>query len=172
MHPATTLAGWQENWNTDDEAVLTGASDAEVERLNHLARNELRRAGRLTGPVIIAGAIELQVGDRVVAGPARLPWPEWSDRAASFAPAPPLEAGFVGDISGVDPHGRWVEIDFPCAGRARLSVSELEPGALAYGYAVSEDDVVADLTLPRRTAAHAVERELGRPGLGAELTLP
>jgi len=42
----------------------------------------------------------------VLAGPAGLPGPEWSDGAASFAPALPLEAGFVGDVSGVDPHGR------------------------------------------------------------------
>lgn len=171
-HPATTLAGWQANWDTDDETVLTGASEVEVERLNHLARDELRRASRLAGPAIIAGGIELQAGDRVVAGPAGLPWPEWSDCPASYLPAPPIDTGFVGDVSGVDPHGGWVEIDFPCAGRARFSVSELEPGALAYGYAVAEDDLLADLTLPRRTAAAEVEPEVRRPGLGSEVTLP
>ncbi|MEW6475346.1 MAG: hypothetical protein AB1679_24080 [Actinomycetota bacterium] len=172
IHPATTLAGWEAAWDTDDEAVLTGATDSEVQRLNQLARTELRRAGRLTGPAVIAGGIELQVGDRVVAGPAELPWPEWSDCAASYAPAPPIDAGYVGDVSGIDPKGRWVEIDFPCAGRARFTVSDFEPGALAYGYAVSEDDLLADLTLPRRTAARTVEPDVPRPGRAAEVTLP
>ena len=172
MQPTTTLADWQANWDTDDEAVLTGSSEVEVERLNQMARTELRRTGQLSGPVIVAGGIELQAGDRVVAGPAGLPWPEWSDGPASYLPAPPIDAGYVGDVSGVDPHAGWVEIDFPCAGRARFSNSDLEPGALAYGYAVSEDDLLADLTLPRHPAAHGVEPEIRRPGLGSEVTLP
>jgi len=172
FQPTTTLAGWEAAWDSDDEAVLTGASDDDVQRLNHLARQELRRAGRLSGPAVIAGGLELQVGDRVVAGPAGLPWPDWSDCAASFAPAPPLEAGYVGDVSGVDRKGRWVEIDFPCAGRARFTVADLQPGALEYGYAVGEEDLLADLTLPRRSAERTAQAEIRRTGRGAELTLP
>ena len=131
----------------------------------HAYRSELE-SNRLATYLVV------RAGDRVVAGPAGLPWPEWGDCPASHLPAPPVDAGFVGDVSTVDPRGGWVEIDFPCAGRARFSVADLEPGALAYGYAVSEDDLLADLTLPRRAAAHAAEPGVARPGLGTEVALP
>lgn len=62
------LDAWARQWGTPDELVLLASSRAEGRSLNLVARSTLRTAGRLAGPSVTAGDLELTPGDRVVAG--------------------------------------------------------------------------------------------------------
>jgi Ti-type conjugative transfer relaxase TraA len=47
-------------------SIMIGLRRADVDDLNHRARARMLQDGRLTGPVIQAAGVELQVGDRIV----------------------------------------------------------------------------------------------------------
>ena len=124
---AVVLDAWALQWGTPDELVLLASSRAEVRSLNLLARSTLRTAGRLAGPSVTAGDLELTPGDRVVAGPGGI------GRSGGHGIPP----GCPGDVRLVDPAAGSAVIDFPTAGAVRLSATGLQRAALAYGYAVA-----------------------------------
>jgi hypothetical protein len=128
------LESWREVWGTEEEILLSGRTDAEVDRLNQLARDCLRRDGTVHGPSAVFGGLELAAGERVVVGADGVDWPDGGE---------PVPEGVVGIVETVGTD--WVEIDFAITGRARFRPSHVGPHSLGYGYAVHESDVVGDL---------------------------
>lgn len=124
---AAVLDAWNRKWGTPDELVLLASSRAEARNLNIVARSTLRAAGRLAGPSVTAGDLELTPGDRVVAGLGGIGRPGGHG----------IPPGCPGDVRLVDPAVGSAVIDFPTAGAVRLSRTGLEKAALAYGYAVA-----------------------------------
>jgi len=123
---AKVLETWARQWGTADELVLLASSRGEASHLNRLARSALRTAGRLTGPAVSAGDVELSPGDRVVTGAHGIGRPGGHG----------IPPGCLGDVRLVDPADGTAIIDFPAAGVIRLNRGGLERAALAYGYAV------------------------------------
>jgi len=121
-----TLEAWARRWGTTDELVLLASSRGEARHLNRQARTALRRAGRLAGPSIRAGDLELTPGDRVVAGPHGIGRPDGLG----------IPPGCPGDVRLVDPAAGSAVIDFPTAGVVRLNRTGLQRAELAYGYAL------------------------------------
>jgi hypothetical protein len=119
------LEAWAHGWGTPDELVLLASSQGEARNLNLLARSTLRAAGRLVGPSVAAGDLELTPGDRVVAGPNGIGRPGGHG----------IPPGCPGDVRLVDPVAGSAVIDFP-AGVVRLNRIGLQRAPLAYGYAV------------------------------------
>ncbi|MEW6473455.1 MAG: hypothetical protein AB1679_14380 [Actinomycetota bacterium] len=109
-----------------DELVLLACSHPEAELLNRLGRSALTAAGRLAGPTVRAGDVELAPGDRVVAGAGGIGRPGGRG----------VPEGSPGDVRLVDTAGRSVVIDFPTAGVVRLSGAQLQHARLRYGYAI------------------------------------
>jgi hypothetical protein len=128
------LESWREVWGTEDEILLSGGTAAEVDRLNQLARDCLRRDGTVHGHSVAVGGLDLASGDRVVVGSDCVAWPDGGE---------PVPEGVVGVVEGVG--ADWVEIDFAITGRVRFTTSHLGPDSLGYGYAVHESDVVGGL---------------------------
>ena len=120
------LDAWARQWGTPDELVLLASSRGEARNLNLLARSTLRAAGRLAGPSVTAGDLELTPGDRVVAGPHGIGRPDGHG----------IPPGCPGDVRLVDPAAGSAVIDFPTAGVVHLNRTGLQRAALAYGYAV------------------------------------
>ena len=120
------LETWARQWGTADELVLLASSHGEACTLNLLARSALRTAGRLAGPSVISGDLELTPGDRVVAGPGGIGRPGGHG----------IPPGCSGDVRLVDPATSSAVIDFPTAGVVRLNRTGLQRASLAYGYAV------------------------------------
>ena len=123
---AAVLDAWARQWGTPDELVLLASSRAEARNLNLLARSTLRTGGRLAGPSVTAGDLELTPGDRVVAGSGGIGRPGGHG----------IPPGCPGDVRLVDPAASSAVIDFPTAGVVRLNRTGLERAALTYGYAV------------------------------------
>ena len=123
---AAVLDTWARQWGTPDELILLASSRAEARNLNLLARSTLRTAGRLAGPSVTAGDLELTPGDRVVVGADGIGRPGGHG----------IPPGCPGDVRLVDPAATTAVIDFPTAGAVRLSGTGLQRGSLAYGYAV------------------------------------
>ena len=122
---SSVLDAWAHSWGTPDELALLASSRGEARNLNLLARSTLRGAGRLAGPSVTAGDLELTPGDRAVAGPHGIGRPGGHG----------IPPGCPGDVRLVDPAGSAV-IDFPTTGVVRLNRTGLKRAALAYGYAV------------------------------------
>ncbi|HVW33427.1 MAG TPA: hypothetical protein VHL53_12875 [Acidimicrobiia bacterium] len=120
------LETWARRWGTEHELLLLASSRGEARSLNLLARSALRAAGRLSGPTVPAGHLELTPGDRVVAGPSGVGRPG----------GPGIPGGCPGDVRLVDPATGSAVIDFPTAGVVRLSRGSLQRASLAYGYAI------------------------------------
>ena len=120
------LHAWARHWGTPEELVLLASSRGEARNLSRLARTALRSAGRLAGPAVRAGDLELTPGDRVVAGPHGIGRP-------GGLGVPP---GCPGDVRLVDPATGSAVIDFPTAGVVRLNRTGLARAELAYGYAL------------------------------------
>jgi hypothetical protein len=120
------LETWARQWGTAEELVLLASSRGEARTLNLLARSALRTAGRLAGPSVTAGNLELRPGDRVVAGPSGIGRPGGHG----------IPAGCPGDVRLVDPAAGSAVIDFPTAGAVRLNRTGLQRASLSYGYAV------------------------------------
>jgi hypothetical protein len=120
------LDAWAHHWGAPDELALLASSRAEARNLNLLARSTLRAAGRLAGPSVTAGDLELTPGDRVVAGPDGIGRPGGHG----------IPPGCPGDVRLVDPAAGSAVIDFPTAGVVRLNRTGLQRAALTYGYAV------------------------------------
>jgi hypothetical protein len=123
---SSVLDAWARHWGTPDELALLASSRGEARNLNLLARSRLRAAGRLAGPSVTAGDLELTPGDRVVTGPHGI------GRAGGHGIPP----GCPGDVRLVDPAAGSAVIDFPTAGVVRLNRTGLQRASLAYGYAV------------------------------------
>jgi hypothetical protein len=123
---ADVLETWARQWGTDDELLLLASSRGEAENLNRLARSALRTAGRLRGPSVAAGDLELTPGDRVITGPSGI------GRPNGFG----IPRGCPGDVRLVDPASGSVVIDFPTDGVVRLTRTCLERASLTYGYAI------------------------------------
>lgn len=145
------LESWREVWGTEEEILLSGRTDAEVDRLNQLARDCLRRDGTVHGPSAVFGGLEVAAGERVVVGSDGVDWPGGGE---------PVPEGVVGIVETVGTD--WVEIDFAITGRARFRTSHLGPDSLGYGYAVNESDVVGDLDVSALSLVPA------RAGVSAE----
>ncbi|MEW6474377.1 MAG: hypothetical protein AB1679_19160 [Actinomycetota bacterium] len=124
---SAVLDAWARQWGTPGELVLLASSPAEARSLNLLARSTLRAAGRLAGPAVAAGDVELAPGDRVVAGPGGIGRPDGRG----------IPQGCPGDVRLVDPAAGSAVIDFPTAGVVRLNRSRLGRARLTYGYAVA-----------------------------------
>lgn len=103
--------------------MLVACDEDGAERLNHFARTALRAAGRIGGPSVTAGRLDVAAGDRVVIG-------------THSAGGPALRPGGIADVRLVDPDGAWVVLDLPTAGTVRLSGAALERAGLHYAYAV------------------------------------
>jgi hypothetical protein len=142
---SAVLDAWARQWGTPDELVLLASSRTEARNLNLLARSTLRTAGRLAGPSVTAGDVELTPGDRVVAGPGGIGRPGGHG-------VPP---GCLGDVRLVDPATGSAVIDFPTAGAVRLSGTALQKASLAYGYAVAAPPGVGRRVGSLRLAAPA-----------------
>src|SRR5581483_1005164 len=108
---AKVLETWARQWGTADELVLLASSRGEASHLNRLARAALRTAGRLTGPAVSAGDVELSPGDRVVTGAHGIGRPGGHG----------IPPGCLGDVRLVDPADGTAIIDFPAAGVIRLN---------------------------------------------------
>ena len=139
------LDAWARQWGTPGELVLLASSRAEARDLNFLARSALRTAGRLAGPSVTAGDVELAPGDRVVAGP----------RGIGRTGGHGIPPGCPGDVRLVDPAARSAVIDFPTAGAVRLSGTGLQKASLAYGYALAAPPGVGRRIAGLRLAAPA-----------------
>ena len=123
---ANMLETWARSWGSPDELALLASSRGEAQNLNLLARSALRAAGRLAGPSVTAGDLELTPGDRVAAGPNGIGRPGGHG----------IPPGCPGDVRLVDPAAGSAVIDFPTAGVIRLNRTGLQCAALTYGYAV------------------------------------
>ena len=131
------LRTWRDAWCSDREVLLVGSSAADVGRLSQAARELLRADGVLRGPAVAVGGLELMAGDRVVVAAEGIQWPTPDQR--------PVEVGLVGVVDAVGADKSWVDIDFAIDGRGRFATSSLGDQRLEYGYAVSEEAVVADI---------------------------
>lgn len=120
------LDAWARHWGTPDELALLASSRGEARNLNLLARSTLRAAGRLAGPSVTAGDLELTPGDRIITGPHGIGRPGGHG----------IPPGCPGDVRLVDPAAGSAVIDFPTAGVVRLNRTGLQRASLAYGYAV------------------------------------
>ncbi|MGH9000946.1 MAG: hypothetical protein ACRDY7_16320 [Acidimicrobiia bacterium] len=120
------LRAWSLRWGTPDELLLLAASHREAEQLNRLARSALTAAGRLGGPTVRAGELDLAPGDRVVAGAGGIGRPGGRG----------IPEGCPGDVRMVEAAGRSMVVDFPTAGVVRLTGSQLQKARLRYGYAI------------------------------------
>jgi hypothetical protein len=123
---AAVLQTWARQWGTTDELLLLASSAGEAKNLNLLARATLRSAGRLRGPSVLAGDLELTPGDRIVAGAGGIGRPGGHG----------IPEGCPGDVRLVDQATGSAVIDFPTAGAVRLNRAGLQRAALSYGYAV------------------------------------
>jgi hypothetical protein len=138
------LESWRRAWGTADEILLSGRSNAEVDRLNNLARGCLRRDGAIHGPAVNVGGHDFAVGERVVVGPDGVDWPGGGH---------PVPEGVVGVVEAVGPD--WLEIDFAITGRTRFPTAQLGSRSLGYGYAVHEADVLGGLDVSALSLAPA-----------------
>lgn len=120
------LEAWARQWGTANELVLLASSHGEAKNLNLLARSTLQNTGRLRGPSVQAGDLELTPGDRIVVGPGGIGRPDVRR----------VPEGCVGDVRLVDPARGDAVIDFPTAGAVRLTGTCLQRASLRYGYAI------------------------------------
>lgn len=120
------LDAWARRWGTDDELVLLASSPREAASLNRLARSTLRRTGRLPGPDVRVGDVELAPGDRIVVGRGGIGRPHGRG----------IPEGCIGDVRLVDAAVGATVIDFPAIGTVRLSTTCVERAAVRHGYAI------------------------------------
>ena len=81
----------------------------------------LKADGTLHGPPVDVLGREFLAGEQINSGPIGI-------RSLD------LDAGVPGTVECVDPDGRWLDVDFPTAGRYRLAVDGPEAATLAYAY--------------------------------------
>jgi hypothetical protein len=149
-----TIRAWCDAWGTDHEVPLVGSDAAAIDRLNGLARTELKAKGMLHGPPVHIDGMELMAGDRVIAGTG-LTWPD---------AATAVEPGVIGVVEEVDANASEVVIDFTIEGRDRFRLSSLGQGKLSYGYAVDEHEFLRDFGAAMgREVSHRIRAETTSP---------
>lgn len=96
----------------------------------------LADTGRLPGPSIRAGALDLSPGDWVVAGSDGIGSGQVrTQRGSRCSAGLGVPQGFPGDVRLVDPAGAWAIVDFPSFGVVRLPTGAL--ARLRHGYALA-----------------------------------
>ncbi len=117
---------------------LDGADPVELNALAHAVR---RAQGLLSGPDLEAGSLKLAAGDLVVV----------SSTSASERELVP-GVGVLGQVAVCDPARDSLVLDFPIAGRYRLTASEAGRH-LSYGYALPHDLIDRPLRQPAPNGA-------------------
>lgn len=114
-------------WTTASEdlsgSLMVALRRSDVDDLNHRARARMLTAGRLTGPTLQAGDLELQVGDRIVC--------LRNERRIGVV------NGTRATVTDIDPARRAVRITDDRGGQFVLPAEYLDAGHVAHGYAIT-----------------------------------
>ena len=114
------LDAWASGRDATPSPLMVGPGAAEVQLLNQAARDDLTRAGVLSGPSTELGGLELRAGERII-----------SLRRGS------VPSGTLGHVVAVGGRADGVEVRW--AGRS--DVARLSPatpaGTIGYGYAIT-----------------------------------
>jgi hypothetical protein len=121
------VAAWAEQHGELLDEAFAATDAAEAVELNKLARAFRRIDGHLDGSDVTAGNLQLALGEQVVVQTET----EASDGSAQLLP----DVGVLGQIVAVNSTGGSITVDFPIAGRFRLTTEEAGR-FLAYGYAL------------------------------------
>jgi conjugative relaxase-like TrwC/TraI family protein len=104
-------------------SIMIGLRHTDVAELNHRARTTMSAAGRLTGPTLVGGGVELQAGERIVC--------LRNDRQLGVV------NGTRATIVRVQPAARTIEAVDDRGRPLALPAGYLDAGHVAHGYAIT-----------------------------------
>jgi hypothetical protein len=125
-HLWARAAMWTDRHGERLDEVLIAADATEARTLNDLVRRFRREQAHLVGPDLAVGELAFAAGDQVIVA---------TESSDSDGVVPGV--GVLGQIVAVDAGKGCLTVDFPIAGRYRLSAEEAGRH-LDYGYAVTQ----------------------------------